>query len=133
MISFAINCKTGKEFYQNLGIGNESFPKVSMPTDNAIVIAGLEWYFFDISEPSLKFEAKGRGIYDQLLSNYRLLSSRSGLSVSHQSALKVICTKRAQAKLEVLLDDNLTLDQMKEMFSRAQIEWQVILCLESLY
>jgi len=118
--AFAINCKTGKEFYQNLGIGNESFPKVSMPTDNAIVIAGLEWYFFDISEPSLKFEAKGRGIYDQLLSNYRLLSTRSGLSVSHQSALKVICTKRAQAKLEVLLDDNLTLDQMKEMFSRAQ-------------
>lgn len=118
--AFAINCKTGKEFYQNLGIGNESFPKIYLPTENVIEIAGLEWYFFDISEPSFKFEAKGGGIYDQLLSNYKLLSSRSGLSVTHQSALKVICTKRAQAKLEVLLDENLTLDQMKEMFSRAQ-------------
>ena len=31
--AFTINCKTGKEFYQNLGIGNESFPKIFLPTD----------------------------------------------------------------------------------------------------
>jgi hypothetical protein len=34
--------------------------------------------------------------------------------------MKIICVKAAQAKLEVLLDENLTLDQMKEMFSRAK-------------
>jgi len=120
--AFTVNCKTGQEFYKNLGIGNESFAKIFVPTENMIRIAGLDWYFFDISEPSLKFEAKGRGIYDQLLSNYTVLSNRSGLSISHQSALKIICTKRAQAKIEVLLDENLTLDQMKQMFSRVQDE-----------
>jgi hypothetical protein len=118
--AFSINCKTGKEFYQNLSIGNESFPKIFLPSDNGIRIAGLDWYFFDISEPSLRFAAKGSGIYDQLLSNYIFLSKRSGKSVIHQSALKVLCTKRAQAKLEVLLDENLTLDQLKEMFSRIE-------------
>jgi hypothetical protein len=118
--AFTVNCKTGKDFYQNLGVGNESFPKIFLPTESGIRIAGLDWYFFDISEPLLKFEAKGRGIYDQLLSNYTVLSSRSGVSVSHQSCLKIICTKRAQAKLEVLLDENLTIDQMKEMLNRVQ-------------
>ena len=29
--AFTINCKTGKEFYQNLGIGDESFPKINLP------------------------------------------------------------------------------------------------------
>lgn len=119
--AFTLNCKTGKEFYQSLGIGNESFPKISLPTDNSgIRIAGLDWYFFDISERSLNFAVKGSGIYDQLLSNYTVLSNRSGKSVSRQSSLKIVCTKRAQAKLEVLLDENLTLDQMKEMLSRVK-------------
>ena len=76
--AFAINCKTRQEFYQNLGIGNESFPKINLPSDGLIRIAGLEWYFFDLSDPSLIFEAKNSGIYDQLRSNYAFLSSRSG-------------------------------------------------------
>ncbi len=118
--AFTVNCKRGQEFYKNLGIGNKSFSKIFLPTDNIIRIAGLDWYFFDISEPSQKFESKGLGIYDQLLSNYTVLSNRSGVSINHQSALKIICTKRAQAKLEVLLDENLTLDQMKKMLSRVQ-------------
>ena len=118
--AFTINCKTGKEFYQNLGIGNESFPKIFLPMDSGIRIAGLDWFFFDISEPSLNFANKGSGIYDQLVSNYTVLSGLSGKSVSRQSSLKILCAKRAQAKLEVLLDENLTLDQMKEMLSRVQ-------------
>ena len=118
--AFTINCKAGREFYQNLGIGNESFSKIFLPTESGIRIAGLDWYFFDISEPALNFAAKGSGIYDQLLSNYTVLSNRSGKSVSHQSSLKIVCAKRAQAKLEVLLDENLTIDQMKEMLSRVQ-------------
>ena len=34
--AFTINCRTGKEFYQNLGIGNQSFRKIFLPTDSGI-------------------------------------------------------------------------------------------------
>jgi hypothetical protein len=119
--AFTINCKTGKDFYQNLGIGNVSFDKINLPSDRVIRIAGLEWYFFELSDSSLNFETKNSGIYDQLLSNYNVLSRRAGLrDTTTLSSLKIICAKRAQAKIEVLLDDNLTLDQLKTLLSRAQ-------------
>lgn len=118
--AFTLNCKTGKDFYQNLGIGNQSFLKINMPTGSGFDISGLTWYFLDINVPEFQFEKKGAGIYDQILSNYKLLSSRPGVSVSNESNMKIICVKKAQAKLEVLLDENLTFDQMKEMLSRAQ-------------
>jgi hypothetical protein len=117
--AFTINCKTGKNFYENLGIGNESFDNINLPSDKMIKIAGLEWYFFDLSDSPLVFDVKASGIYDQLLSNYVSLSNRSGQSVQICSTLKVLCIKRAQAKLEILIDENLTLEQLKGMFSRA--------------
>jgi len=119
--AFTINCKIKKEFYQNLGIGNESFSKINLPpSDQVVKIGGLEWYFFDISTPTLNFDTKGFGIYDKLYSNYEFLSKQPGLTVQGKSVLKVICTKRAQAKIELLLDENLTLNQLDEMFNRAQ-------------
>lgn len=118
--AFTINCRTGKDFYQNLGIGNQSFPKINMPSKGGFRISGLDWYFFDLTAPEFHFEKVGFGIYDQLLSNYKLLSSRPGVSASRASAMKIICAKKTQAKLEVLLDENLTFDQMKEMLCRAQ-------------
>ncbi len=130
--AFTINCKIRKDFYQNLGIGNESFPKINLPSDGLIRIAGLEWYFFDLSKPDLIFEAKNSGIYDQLRSNYAFLSSNSEASVLLQSTLKVICTKRAQAKIEVLLDENLTFFRLKEMLDRAKDNPKSHLALESL-
>jgi hypothetical protein len=118
--AFTINCRTGRDFYQNLGIGNQSFPKINVPSEGGFRISGLDWYFFDLTDRKFHFEKTGSGIYDQLLSNYKLLSSRPGVSASRASAMKIICAKKAQAKLEVLLDENLTFDQMKEMLSRAQ-------------
>jgi len=131
--AFTINCKTKKEFYKNLGIGNESFEKISLPTDSMVNIAGLEWYFFELGGSSLNStEWAGAGIYDKLLSNYTFLSSQTGSSTPKKSTFKVICTKRAQAKLEVLMDENLTLDQMKNMFSRTQDGLKHPMALESL-
>ncbi|MDR2719669.1 MAG: hypothetical protein LBC03_02555 [Nitrososphaerota archaeon] len=117
---FAINCKTGKEFYQDLDIGNKSFSKIFLPTDHVIKIAGLDWYFFDLTDFSLNFVDKKSGIYDQLLSNYNVLSSNSEKSMHEQTSLKVVCTKRTQAKLEVLINETLTLNQLKALFNRAQ-------------
>lgn len=117
--AFTLNCRTGRAFYQNLGIGNQSFPKINLP-NGGFSIAGLDWYFFNTEKPSFEFEEKRSGIYDQLLSNHNLLVEEFGNSTAKQSALKIICTKKSQAKLEVLLDDNLTLDQLGQIFSRAQ-------------
>ncbi len=114
--AFTINCKTGKEFYQNLGIGDQSFLKINLPS----AMPGLNWYFFDVNNPLLQFDGKRSGIYDQLLSNYQFLSTEAGKSAIKESAMKIICATKAQAKLEVLLDENLTLEQLKHMLSRAQ-------------
>jgi hypothetical protein len=131
--AFTINCTTGKDFYKNLDIGNVSFPKINLPPDRLIRIAGFEWYFFDLSNASIDFAAKGSGIYDQLLNNYNALADTSGVSVQKFSSLKIMCAKRAQAKIEILLDENLTLEQMKGMFKRAPdgLKWHS-LALESL-
>ncbi len=119
--AFTINCKTKKEFYKNLGIGNESFEKISLPTDSVVNISGLEWYFFGLGVSSLtSTEWAGAGIYDKLLSNYTFLDGQTGSSALKKSTFKVLCIKRAQAKLEVLMDENLTLDQMEKMFSRTK-------------
>jgi hypothetical protein len=117
--AFTINCRKDKDFYTNLGIGNQSFPKINLPTGGGFRISGLDWYFFDLTDPKFHFEKKGSGIYDQLLNNYKLLTSRKGASVNRLSSLKIICVKVAQAKIEVLLDENLTFDQMQKMFSRS--------------
>jgi hypothetical protein len=117
--AFTLNCKTSKEFYQNLGIGNQSFPKINLPS-GGFPIAGLDWYFFDITKPSFDFEQARSGIYDQLLNNYNRLVKDAGESAATKSAIKIVLTKKAQAKLEVLLDENLTFGQLKRMLSRAE-------------
>ncbi|MDR0493722.1 MAG: hypothetical protein LBH74_08835 [Nitrososphaerota archaeon] len=130
--AFTLNCKTGQEFYQNLGVGNESFSKINLPAGEVIRIAGLDWYFLDLENPSLNFNAKGSGIYDQLRNNYALLSNFYKVSMSHQTSLKIICTKRTQAKIEILLDENLTLNQMKKMINPVKDNPKSHLALESL-
>jgi hypothetical protein len=105
--AFTINCKTKKDFYQNLGIGNESFSKINLPSDRVVKISDLEWYFFDLSNPALIFDTKGSGVYDKLYSNYEFFFFLSGWSVQEKSVLKVVCAKRAQAKIELLIDENL--------------------------
>jgi hypothetical protein len=52
--------------------------------------------------------------------------------VQGKSALKVICAKRAQAKIELLIDENLTFDQLEEMFNRAQDDFNSHMALELL-
>lgn len=130
--AFTLNCKIKKDFYRNLSVGIESFSKINLPPDKVVKIGGLEWYFFDLTKSALNFDTKGYGIYDKLYSAYQFLSNLSGLSVQDRSVLKVICTKRAQAKIEVLLDENLTLEQLDEMFRRAQGNFNSRMALELL-
>lgn len=114
--AFTINCCTGEEFYKNLGIGEESFSKINLPTESGFRISGLTWYFFDIADPTVKFEAANSGIYDQLLTNYQRLK-QNATTPTRASAMKIICAREAQAKLEILVDENLTFDRLEEVFN----------------
>ena len=75
----------------------------------------MGWTFTDISNPDFKFVETKKGILTQLYENYRLLSKDKGIKSMAQ--LKVIYIRINQAKQEVLIDENLTMDKMNKMFS----------------
>lgn len=113
--AFTINCMQESNFYQNLGIGNTSLKKVYTDSSQTFNINRLDWTFTDISNPDFKFVETKKGILTQLYENYRLLSKDKGTKSMAQ--LKVICIRINQAKQEVLIDENLTMDKMNKMFS----------------
>jgi hypothetical protein len=112
--AFSINCKREREFYKNLGIGNTSLDKIYRPTDKTFNISGLEWTFTDISGVHPEFKDTRKGILMQLYENYYILSKDAG--TSQRVHLKVICTRINQAKQELLIDENLTMQKMKSIF-----------------
>ncbi|MEJ5327160.1 MAG: hypothetical protein WHU54_02775 [Candidatus Bathyarchaeia archaeon] len=115
--AFSINCTRNQEFYMNLGIGCASFEKINMPPEGAIEISGLSWYFFDINDPTSTLEKKASGFYDNLLSGFNSLQ-KNYASTQTIAMLKILCVKKSQAKLEVLIDENLTFTQLKKILSR---------------
>ena len=117
--AFTINCKEGNEFYMNLGIGKESVEKINIPVKNVFTISGLKWMFVDISNPFFNFQDVNKGIIAQLYQNYRSLVEQSRDVYHKQLQMKVICYKRTQAKIEILIDENLTMDRMKHIIERS--------------
>ncbi len=116
--AFSLNCRTKNEFYQNLSIGKNSFKTINIPNESVFNISGLSWIFTDLDDPSYKFEQAKKGIYHQLLSNYLKLKQKVGDSYQKQSCIKIICFEKNQAKLEILFDDNLTMQSMRKIFQR---------------
>lgn len=114
--AFSINCKSKAGFYQNLSIGKNSFKTINIPDDFVITISGLSWIFTDLDDPAYRFEQTRKGIFHQLLLNYVHFKRRVGDSYQKQSSIKIICFKKNRAKLEVLLDDNLTMQKMRRIF-----------------
>lgn len=114
--AFTINCKQDSAFYQNIGIGRESLPHIFLPADQTFAIAGLSWVFMDLSDVHQTFSETRRGILFQLFENFRQLNSK-GQTKREKSLLKIICFRSQQAKQEILLDDNLTMDRMSRLFS----------------
>ena len=113
--AFTINCKQKGKFYINLGIGDKSLEKIYVDSSRTFKIAGLMWTFADVSNPDYRFEDTQKGILTQIFENYKTLLKDKG--PTKKSSLKVICRKKNQAKQEVLIDTNLTMDQMEDMFS----------------
>jgi len=114
--TFTINCKKGNDFYRNIGIGKESLQYIYPPADQIFKIGGFNWIFIDLMDKNLKFVETKQGILTQLYKNYQVLNSK-GQTKSEKSLLKIICYKQEQQKQEILIDDNLTMDRMRRLFS----------------
>lgn len=120
--AFTLNFAKNEQLYKNLSIGNESHEKINMPADRVIEIFGLNWVFVDITEPEFKFEKLGRGVYAQLWDNYHRLVEKANDPYNAKSQMKIVCYKVTQAKTEVLLDENLTMGDMRRIFSDVKKE-----------
>ncbi len=120
--AFALNCKEKDEFYKNLCIGKDSIKSINIANDDVINISGLNWIFTNLDDPTFKSQPLRKGIYHQLLSNFNELKQKSGGSYKRQSLMKIICFEKNQAKLEILLNENLTMRSMKKMFVQFEEE-----------
>lgn len=112
--AFTINCFEGEDFYKNLEIGDQSISKINLPNKNIFNISGLLWLFTDIKNKTTFLETK-QGIYTQLYKNYLELKKDTD---KENSQIKIVCFKKNQAKIEVLLDENMTMQRMHAIFEQ---------------
>jgi len=122
--AFTINFLQGEAFYRNLHIGNSSHRRIEIDADMVKKIAGLEWIFAYTGDPYLRFQDTKKGIYHQLYHNYRKLEEKGG-PIAENAQMVILCIRRSQAKREVLLHENLTMDRMRRMFSAVKTDTAV--------
>lgn len=118
--AFAINLTSGEEFYKNLNIGSSSLEKINIPMDEVFKILGLNWFFTSMDNPDVKFIKTNMGIYDQIFKNYDVLIKKAGDIENEQSQMKTMCYKQTNAKIEILIDDNVTMKRLESIFSRVK-------------
>jgi len=111
--AFTINCKQAADFYKNLGIGSDVLVKVYVEPSQTFTINNLRWTFIALDDPDFKFKETKKGILTQLYQNYEDLKQNG-----KDSNLKIICIQKKQAKQEILIDENLTMRKMKDLFSK---------------
>ncbi|MEM2160311.1 MAG: hypothetical protein QXN55_05080 [Candidatus Nitrosotenuis sp.] len=119
--AFTLNCKQSSDFYQNLGIGDKSFEKIYFPKEQTFTISQMQWIFTDISSRSTKFVETKQGIYSQLYENYNIIAAQNPTQ-REKALFKIICYKQQQAKQEILIDENMTIDKMQRMFKDVKKE-----------
>lgn len=119
--AFTINLTHGEEFYKNLNICSSSLEKINIP-DEVFNIAGLNWFFTSMNDPDIKFIKTNMGIYDQIFKNYDVLIKKAGAIENKQSQMKTMCykSKPGQAKIEILIDDNVTMKRLESIFNRVK-------------
>ena len=114
--AFTINCTEKDQFYKDLGIGKESHEKILLPNNKMINISGFNWYFLNLENPSTIFLKTNGGIYHQLFSNYMDMN-KEGSVTEKSMQLHVICINKTNAKLEVMINENLSMPKLHELFT----------------
>lgn len=115
--SFTINLrgKTQRDiFYKDLGISKESLEKIEIIYSDRFVIGGLKWIFSNISKGDYQFKKSSGGIFNRLYDNYRQLNNEG--NPKYLSQMKILCYLESNKKFEVLIDENMTMDSMAELF-----------------
>jgi hypothetical protein len=116
--AFTANCAVKADFYSNLGIGNKSLEKINLPPGGLIRISGLTWLFMNLQSPKQEFQEKGKGLYYEVWSKYRELEKAAGNPYELQSMMKALCMKQDKKKLEILIDTNLTMEDLRHLFAK---------------
>ena len=129
--AFTINCNEKAKFFEAIGVGNESHEKLLLPNSKKMNIAGFSWFFLDLETHTESFTKRNLGIYDQLYHNYVTLKDGKSLSET-LSSLTVFCIKKTNAKLEVMLNENLTMVKMESLFGDVSLKDVPFFALESL-
>ena len=109
--AFTLNCKKNEEFYKLLNMGFESFEKVNFYPQDYFFLSGLQWYF-QISDESHIENRITNGIYHQLVDIY---STMNNSTLEQKVSVKVICMKISNAKIEILIEENLTMAKLEKM------------------
>lgn len=111
------NCKGRSGFYRNIGIGAESLAKVYVDKRYATAISGMTWIFVDLNEDVEPANDIGRhGLLAWLKANYDKMKIITQGNVGADSMMKVMCIKQAKSQQEVLVDENLTMKRLGDMF-----------------
>ena len=126
--AFTLNCKQKSEFYENIGIGDKSLKDIFFPQNQVFGMTGLseiKWMFTDISATHMDFVDTKKGIYSQIYENYKLLSDQKDKNkINYTPLLKIVCYKQnpPSQKLEILIDDNMTMERMDTLFKNMSRE-----------
>ena len=114
--AFTINCTEKEKFYKDLGIGKESHEKILLPNNKMINISGFNWYFLNLENPAKIFPKTDGGIYHQLYRNYIDIKKEPENITKKSIQLYVICIKKTNAKLEVMINENLSMPKLHDLF-----------------
>ena len=112
------NCKQGADFYRSVGIGAASLGKVYVDRSATASIAGMAWTFIDMADNKSRShnEAARRGLVSWLRANYGRLKASTDDETRATAMMKVLCVKQKRSQQELLVDENLTMKRMGEMF-----------------
>jgi hypothetical protein len=113
---FTIKYIKDKKFYESLGIGIESLDKIELPKQEIFRISGFDWWF-SAQEASSNFNFKkyNKGIFYQLYENYKKLSELDKSTLGKIN-LHVTCLNLDNKKLEIIIDENLTMEKLERLF-----------------
>jgi hypothetical protein len=68
-----------------------------------------------LEENDFQFIRSFGGIFNRLYENYHHLKNHTN-ELKTLVQMKIICIKRDQGKMDVLIDENITMDRMEEIF-----------------
>lgn len=132
--AYTLNCKQRADFYRDLGMGAESLEKVFVDQRYVTTISGMKWVFIDLAQETVEpvdAEIGRSGLLTWIKANYQRLGRKSDGNVRSEAMVKVLCIRQSNSQQEVLVDENLTMRRLSDIFDRLPDDIPPM-CLETL-